>query len=469
LSVMNQNGQATSLPGFDPTGGWETEAALDVEWAHAAAPGAQIVVVEANSQSLADLMSAVAMAASQPGVSVVSMSWGFAEGQTVFQRDEALYDSYLTTPAGHQPVTFVASTGDYGTADPEYPSFSPNVLAVGGTSLSLNTDGSYNSETGWGYYSSAAGRLVGSGGGASLYEPQPAYQLGVQATGMRSTPDVSLVADPATGGWIADSYNLPADNPWEVAGGTSLSAPSWAGLIAVVNQGRLANGEAVLSSSGGVEAQAALYSLPQSDFNAITSGTNGGYTATAGYNMVTGLGTPVANLVVAGLIGYQSVSPANLTTADQPAINATTASYGTSAAGTANVFNVFNVQTGEGPDMGRGLGSNGAMLGLHAAAFQRGGEVGSPGAGILNGPAAGITEPAMVLHTAAIDAVMVDLTRSTIQGEDHMAHCGDWSSGGGFVADATHDSSVTSIGGALDQLLEDAEADWLLLGKINKH
>jgi uncharacterized repeat protein (TIGR01451 family) len=469
LSVMNQNGQATSLPGFDPTGGWETEAALDVEWAHAVAPGVQIILVEANSQSLADLMSAVATAASQPGVSVVSMSWGFAEGQAVFQRDEALYDSFLTTPAGHQPVTFVASTGDYGTADPEYPSFSPNVLAVGGTSLSLNTDGSYNSETGWGYYSSAAGTFVGSGGGTSLYEPQPAYQLGVQTTGMRSTPDVSFLADPATGAWIADSYSLPAANPWEVAGGTSLSAPSWAGLIAVVNQGRLANGEALLSSSGGVEAQAALYSLPQSDFNAITSGTNGGYTAAVGYNMVAGLGTPVANFVVAGLIGYQSFSPANLTAADQPTINATTASYGTSAAGTANVFNVFNVQTGESLDMGGALRSNGAMVGLRASAFQRRGDVGSPGAGILNGTAAGMTEPAMELHTAGIDAVMAELIHPTIQGADHMAQCGDWSSGGGFVAEAPYDSSVTSIGGAFDRLLDDAEADWLLLDKITKH
>ena len=77
-----------SLPGTDPSGpgtdNWEVEEALDVEWAHAIAPGAQIVLVEANSQSLSDLMTGVATAASQPGVSVVSMSWGFPEGQAVF-------------------------------------------------------------------------------------------------------------------------------------------------------------------------------------------------------------------------------------------------------------------------------------------------------------------------------------------------------------------------------------------------
>ena len=278
LTVLNQNGQATSLPSTDPNGpgtdNWEVEEALDVEWAHAIAPGAQIILVEANSQSLSDLMASVATAASQPGVSVVSMSWGFAEGQAVFASDEAAYDSVFNVPG----VTFVASTGDYGAADPEYPAFSPNVVAVGGTSLTLNADNSYNSETGWGYYSSSAGAFIGSGGGISLYEPEPAYQQGVQSTGSRTTPDVSLVADPATGAWIADPYNLDPSNPFEVVGGTSLSAPAWAGLLALVNQGRAAAGESTLNSASPTDTQQALYMLPQSDYNAITSGTNG-YTA----------------------------------------------------------------------------------------------------------------------------------------------------------------------------------------------
>ncbi len=304
LTVLNQNGQATSLPSTDPNGpgtdNWEVEEALDVEWAHAIAPGAQIILVEANSQSLSDLMASVATAAHQPGVSVVSMSWGFPEGQAVFAADEATYDSVFNVPG----VTFVASTGDYGAADPEYPAFSPNVVAVGGTSLTLNADGSYNSETGWGYYSNSVGAFIGSGGGISLYEPEPAYQQGVQSTGGRTTPDVSLVADPATGAWIADPYNLDPSNPFEVVGGTSLSAPAWAGLVALVNQGRAAAGESTLNSSSPTDTQQALYMLPQSDYNAITSGTNG-YTASAGYNLVTGLGTPVANLLVPDLIAYQ--------------------------------------------------------------------------------------------------------------------------------------------------------------------
>src|SRR5260221_5428384 len=118
------------MPAADPNGGWELETALDVEWAHAMAPGAQIVVVEANSQALADLMAGVVTAANQPGVSVVSMSWGFIEGLDVLAADEALYDGAFTTPAGHTPVTFVASTGDFGSAVPEVPAVSPHVVAI---------------------------------------------------------------------------------------------------------------------------------------------------------------------------------------------------------------------------------------------------------------------------------------------------------------------------------------------------
>ncbi|HEV3080516.1 MAG TPA: S53 family peptidase, partial [Gemmataceae bacterium] len=308
LTVLNQNGQTGSLPATDPNGAdtnnWERETALDVEWLHAIAPGARIILVEANSQSLADLMAGVGTAASQPGVSVVSMSWGFAEGAAALQQDETLYDRVLTTPAGHQGVTFVASTGDYGAADPEYPAFSPNVIAVGGTSLYLNPDNTYGSETTWGNSASGtAGTFAGSGGGVSQYELEPSYQQGVQATGYRTTPDVSFVGDPATGVWIADTYNQDAGNPWQVAGGTSLSAPSWAGLIVLANEGRAAAGETPFDASS-VSAQAALYHLPQSDYTAVTSAM--GDATGAGYQAGTGLGSPVANLLVRDLIAYSA-------------------------------------------------------------------------------------------------------------------------------------------------------------------
>ncbi len=341
LTVLRQSGQATNLPSTDPNGAgtdnWEVEEALDVEWAHAIAPGAQIILVEASSQSLSDLMASAAAAAAQPGVSVVSMSWGFPEGQAVFAADEAAYDSVFNVPG----VTFVASTGDYGTADPEYPAFSPNVVAVGGTSLMLNADNSYNSETGWGYYSNAAGAFIASGGGISLYEPEPAYQQGVQSTGGRTTPDVSLVADPATGAWIADPYNLDPSNPFEVVGGTSLSAPAWVGLVALVNQGRAAAGESSLNSTSPTDTQQALYMLPQSDYNAIASGNNG-YTASAGYNLVTGLGTPMANLLVPDLIAYQGAGTAYSGSTVAPLQNSGLVNTGSGDSGAMDVFSVFD-------------------------------------------------------------------------------------------------------------------------------
>ncbi len=250
---------------------------------------AQIVLVEANSPSLSDLMTTVATAAALPGVSVVSMSWGFPEGQSVLAADEAMYDFVFNVPG----VTFLASTGDDGAAGAEYPAFSPNVVAVGGTTLNLSAHSAYSSETGWGDVSGSSGTSIGSGGGISLYEPEPSYQQGVQSTGYRTTPDVALVADPNTGAWVADPYNLDPSNPFEVVGGTSLATPAWAGLIALVNQGRAAAGEPALNSTGPNETQQALYVLPQSDYNVMTSGNNG-YAALAGYNLVTGLGTPVA-------------------------------------------------------------------------------------------------------------------------------------------------------------------------------
>ena len=354
LTVLNQYGQATSLPSTDPGGvgtdNWEVEESLDVEWAHAVAPGARIILVEANSQSLSDLMAGVATAASQPGVSVVSMSWGFAEGQQAFASDEAMYDSYFNVPG----VTFVASTGDYGAADPEYPAFSPNVVSVGGTSLTLNGNNSYGSETGWGYQSSSVGAFIGSGGGLSLYEPEPAYQQGIQSTGLRANPDVSLVADPATGAWIADPYNLDPSNPFEIVGGTSLSAPVWAGLLALVNQGSAVAGGSALNRSSPTETAQALYSLPQNDYNAITSGFNG-YSAGAGYNLVTGLGTPVANLLVSDLVAYQSGTFVASGPTVSPLQNANLVNTGGSDAGTTIVFSVFDSMTVPSHGYGNGV------------------------------------------------------------------------------------------------------------------
>ncbi len=220
------------------------------------------------------------------------------------------------------------------------------MVAVGGTSLYLNADNSYNNETAWGGYSASVGVMIGSGGGTSLYEPEPTYQQGVQSTGFRSTPDVSFVADPNTGVWIADTYNLSAGNLWESVGGTSLSDPCWAGLFALANQARSAAGQPTLNSTTATDAQQALYSLPQADFNSVTSGSNGGYTAQSGYNMATGLGTPVANRLVPDLAAYQQAGDVNTTTpisVGSAASYDTTGDSSTNALATMDVFNALTI------------------------------------------------------------------------------------------------------------------------------
>src|SRR5205085_7303624 len=131
---------ARQPPPTDP--GWALETSLDVEWAHAIAPRAHILVVEAASPSNDNLLNAIDYARRQKGVSAISLSWGGNESPF-----ESYYDQYLTTPSGHiggaglrGGVTFVSSSGDSG-APASWPAVSPNVIAVGGTTLRLDGKG----------------------------------------------------------------------------------------------------------------------------------------------------------------------------------------------------------------------------------------------------------------------------------------------------------------------------------------
>ncbi|HLN26793.1 MAG TPA: hypothetical protein VK395_03555, partial [Gemmataceae bacterium] len=286
----NQTG-GTTMPGTDPSGpgglDWEVEESLDVQWAHSIAPSANIILFEANSPSFADLDTAVQTAAATAGVSAVSMSYSSSE---FF--GENSYDSVYTTPSTRTGgVTFFAATGDNG--EPSgYPAYSPNVVAVGGTTLTLDSNNNWKSEAGW----------SGSGGGISNYEPQPAYQNGVvtQSSTQRTNPDVAFDADPNSGVAVCDSYDFGTSTPWIQVGGTSLATPMWSGVMAILNQARAISGEPSLY--GGTQTLPALYQLPQSDFHDITTGNNG-YPAGPGYDLVTGRGTPIANLLVPALAG----------------------------------------------------------------------------------------------------------------------------------------------------------------------
>jgi len=270
--------------------GWALETALDVEWAHTIAPQANVLVVAAKSSSLSDLLQAVQYASTYSGVSVVSMSWGSSEFSS-----ERNYDSYFNVTG----VTFVASSGDSGElrSGVEWPAASPYVVSVGGTSLSFN--GSNWSETAW----------SGSGGGISLYQRIPSFQSTplwqpFNSGGMRTVPDVSYVADPNTG----VAVYCAAYGGWVEVGGTSVGAPQWSALVALVNQyhsSRFGSGNPVLYSvaPGGGSTSYGTPLINGSHFNDITSGNDGSRrdlddNAVQGYDYVTGLGTPVANGLV---------------------------------------------------------------------------------------------------------------------------------------------------------------------------
>lgn len=306
LSVVSQTGSKSALPKNDA--GWSSEIALDVEWAHAIAPGAKILLVEAKSDSLNDLMAAVDYARSAAGVSVVSMSWGTSEFRT-----ETSYDSHFTTPTGHAGVTFVAASGDEGSwYGPDYPASSPNVLSVGGTTLSLDSSGNVLSETPW----------QDSTGGTSSYEYAASYQSAASNALGRSSPDVSYDANPSTGFAV---YDMAGSGGWVSVGGTSAGAPQWAALVAIADQGRAINGLGSLDgASATLPALYAAYSNGSytTDFTDITSTVyqrtfgfhrwrsfSSGVTAItvdAGYDTTTGLGTPEAAGLVSSLLGVQT-------------------------------------------------------------------------------------------------------------------------------------------------------------------
>ena len=258
---------------------WAVETTLDVEWAHAMAPAARIVLVVAPDAG-SSLDSCISYASTNPavGANVVSMSFGIDELAS------PTFPSYYDTLMANKAVTFCASTGDYG-AEVQWPCASSNCLAVGGTTLSYNIFTGY-SETGW----------SGSGGGVSSEEGIPSWQAGFPgiANPGRSMPDVSMDADPYTGASIYFTDPAGGGAGWEVVGGTSLSAPMWAALMA-----RSASLGATYTNRFMNTLYTACKTAPtyKKTIRDITVGNNG-YPCLVGYDLVTGLGSPVANQVV---------------------------------------------------------------------------------------------------------------------------------------------------------------------------
>jgi subtilase family serine protease len=242
---------------------WDLETALDVEWAHAIAPSAKILLVEAVTPSGANLLSAVDYAAKQKSATAISMSWGGAE----FPEETSL-DKHFKSVSN---APFFASSGDNG-AGASWPAASPNVIGVGGTSIAVTSNGVLIKESAW----------QGSGGGVSAYEKAPAFQSGYKishSNGMRAVPDVAYDADPASG------FPIIHNGVWRTAGGTSAGAPQWAAIAALGTNANAVHFYADKSSASNA-----------SFFRDIVSGANGscGYycDARARYDYVTGLGTP---------------------------------------------------------------------------------------------------------------------------------------------------------------------------------
>lgn len=270
------------------TRGWGLEACLDVQWAHVIAPEASIMLIlVANpaAQTISGIAQAISYAVSL-GANIVSMSFGMSEVSNEL--------SLGMEPVFQNPnVTFLASAGDDG-GDLCYPASSPNVISVGGTSLGVKSDGQYVAECAW----------ISSGGGISKYVPCPQYQIKANLFPTkprgRCIPDVGFVGDPYTGVAVYCT-ETSSSQPWYRVGGTSLGAPAWAGICALLYQ------KFGTESLGTAKLQNILYTMYNDSsqysvcFNDVLIGQSVGASKSnvivanackVGYDFVTGVGTP---------------------------------------------------------------------------------------------------------------------------------------------------------------------------------
>jgi len=200
--------------------GWDLETALDVQWAHAMAPNATIIVASFTNDPIGDgaETGAAQYITSHFGAGEVSNSWTYngGEGWCGSGNCELQYDQYFAQTG----IVYFASAGDGGYG-PLYPSISPNVVSAGGTTIRRDSSGNFTGEEDcW----------SGSGGGISAYEPLPQYQLilGLKNGSHRGTPDWGADANPSTG---VDVYSSTYCGGWCVVGGTSVSSPVMAGIV----------------------------------------------------------------------------------------------------------------------------------------------------------------------------------------------------------------------------------------------
>jgi hypothetical protein len=270
---VNQTG-GTSYP--TPNTNWGEEISLDLDMVSAICPNCHILLVEATTNEFGNLLAAESEAASL-GATEISNSWA---GEEVASDTEL--NSYFTHPG----VPIAAAAGDHG-YQVNYPASSPDVIAVGGTTLTKASNSRGWAETVW--YNNNGGEWVGTGSGCSAYEPKPAWQTDAGCV-HRTNNDVAAVADENTPVSVYDSYGHSGEAAWRLIGGTSAATPIIASAMALAN--------AYTRSFPGAEAfyMEALQNGTGA-LDDVVSGSNGSCgnylcNARTGYDGPTGLGSP---------------------------------------------------------------------------------------------------------------------------------------------------------------------------------
>jgi subtilase family serine protease len=315
FEVLSPLGTVPFDPNNNDQAGWAAETSLDVQWAHAMAPAAGIVLMTSpvsetqGVQGMPEFLKLEEYALDHHLGTIISQSWGTTEN-TLFTHDGrkvlADFENFYQRAAS-EGVTVLASAGDSGTANPDvngkiypfptvgYPASSPWVTAVGGTSLYADTNGNYQSETAWNDGPGSA-----TGGGISQYFNEPPYQRLLPPAdqrllnGHRAIPDIAYNADPNTSVPVYLGFT-PGQAGYSLFGGTSEGSPQWAGLIADANEFAghpLGFLNPKLYQLGSDKAKAAEV------FHDITTGNNAqgsipGYSAVPGWDAVSGWGSPI--------------------------------------------------------------------------------------------------------------------------------------------------------------------------------
>jgi subtilase family serine protease len=319
------DGPAVSASGSGDVNGWGVETSLDVEWAHAMAPGARIVLVQAASDDDANIAAALAQVIPQYPGAIISQSFGepeslageaFAELRADYEAATALGDTLLAS-AGDNGATFTSLVGTASPTQASYPASDPLVTGVGGTEglpagNGLLVNGHYGAEQVW----NEPAIDSSTGGAPSALFAAPPWLRSASPFKTRAVPDVAYNAAVNGGVYVihtVESGPTAGRTFVFLVGGTSSGTPQWAAIFALANQARGLQGEGPIGWAN--ETLAKIGSQPKSRnaFHDITVGTNAldspfGYSAGPGFDLATGWGTPDVSTLIPWLVKAPAAS-----------------------------------------------------------------------------------------------------------------------------------------------------------------